>query len=263
MTPWRLGVGALVGVVGLAGLAASSTAARASAAGGERTALVQQLCPGTVAVYPPLGASNAQSSAYYGVPIASEITGGTLDIGTVVKTTGLSATICGLLRFPQLTASIPGQVCNAATEAAGCFSYGQATTSIDGLVDLPTTISPGPATVTVLHTTAPDGGLEIDIAAQVTTHVHIARFGVDCSVGPIDLTLTTATSGPLSGAPVTGPLYDATAKIVSAAFAVPGANASLTCPAGLVPATDQLVGLPAAPGVALFSAPMTLANSLQ
>jgi hypothetical protein len=247
----------VVVLAAVATAAVASTSSRpAGAAATDRTPFVQQNCPGTLAVYPP-------QHNYYGVPIASQITGGSLTIGSVVKTTGLSATICGLLDFPKLTSTIPAQACNASTEATGCITYGDATTTIDGLVDLPTTFTPGPTSVAVSKTAAPDGGLQLTITAQVTTHVHIARFGVDCAVGPITVTLTTQTSGPLTGAPVTGPLTLASAKIVGATFAVPGAVASFTCPEQLIPATNGLVGLPAAAGVAQFTAPLTLANSLQ
>lgn len=256
---WAFG---LAGAIVAAAPALGTPVTPAYAQTGDRTPFVQANCPGTTAVYPPLG-SPARSSAYYGVPLASRIVGGSLTVGTITTTTGVNATICGLLRFPQLTASIPGVPCTPLTQATGCVSFGTATTSIDGMVDLPTTFTPGPTEVSVDKTAAPDGGLELTITSQVTTHVHIARFGVDCSVGPITVTLTTGTSGPLAGQPVTGPLTLATAKVVGASFAVPGASASTTCPSQLIPATDQLVGLPVAAGRAQFTAPVQLANSLQ
>jgi len=263
--PWRR-VAAVAGVllasVGALAMAGARPAAAATAAGSARTPLVQALCPDTFSVYPPLD-SPAQSSSYYGVALATRISGGVLRLGRSTITTGLDATVCGLLRFPQLTATIPGQACTPATEPTGCISFGEASTAIDGLVDLPTTFSAGTTTVSVSHTAAADGGLVVTISTTVTTHVLIARFGVDCSVGPIAVSLTTSTSGPLSGSAVTGPLTDATARIVGASFAVPGATASTTCPSGLIPATDGLVGLPAPAGVGQFSAPLTLANSLQ
>ena len=242
--------------------AVAGPARAASAQTNDRTPFVQSLCPGTVAVYPPFG-SPAQSSAYYGVALASRISGGSLTVGRVARTTGMTATICGLLKFPELTATIPGVGCTVATEASGCISFGVATTTLDGMVDLPTTFTPGRTDVVVDKTPAANGGLQLSITSQVTTHVHMARFGVDCSVGPITVNLTTGVSGPLQGQAVTGPLTLATARIVGASFAVPGASASTTCPSQLVPATDQLVGLPAPVGSARFSAPLQLANSLQ
>jgi hypothetical protein len=249
---------ALLAALGLLGASGQV----AAAAGGERTPFVQQHCPGTVAVYPPLG-SPARSDAFYGVALANQIADGTLSIGNDIETTGLSATICGLLRFPQLTVSIPGVPCTPVTERTGCISFGVASTDIDGAVDLPTTFTAGPTEVAVDKTPAPNGGLALSITTEVTTHVHIARFGVDCSVGPITVRFTTGTSGPLTGAAVTGPLTLATAKIVGASFPIPGAAASSTCPSALLPATDRLVGLPAAAGIGRFTAPVVLANSLQ
>jgi len=108
----------------------------------------------------------------------------------------------------------------------------------------------------------PNGGLQLTVDAPADAVVKVPQVGVSCTIGPINVVLTTAVSGPLTGSALTGPLTGSVGKVVGDGFAIPGAQPSTDCPADIVPATDGLAGLPAAPGVGSFTANLNIINSL-
>jgi hypothetical protein len=92
--------------------------------------------------------------------------------------------------------------------------------------------------------------------------VSVPQVGVHCTIGPIDVQLTTAVSGTLTGAALSGPMTGSTGRAVGQRFPIPGAQPSTDCPADIVPSTNALAGLPAAPGAGSFAAELEVINSL-
>ena len=243
---------------------------RAGAAGADGTEPFNQTlhaeCPNLIEAYP--GSSEYPATAgFYGLPTGFTLSGGTLDIGTIAQTTGVSATACGYFVLPTLDARFtPTSVTTrgASDECPGCsLTFHPGSVLLAGLVSLPTTLVPaGPTLSTVSPVTGPGGGLQLTVSAPVNAVVSVPQVGVHCTIGPINVSLTTALSGSLTGSALTGPLTSSTGKLVGQTFPIPGATPSTDCPADIVPATDGLAGIPAGPGHASFTVNLSGINSL-
>ena len=90
-------------------------------------------------------------------------------------------------------------------------------------------------------------GLAVSLNARVSGSTA-PLFGVSCTIGPLDL--------PLTGA-VTGPLSAANATLSSSDFTVPALTPSPSCPASVAANIDDIAGLPLSPGRASASLPIT------
>jgi hypothetical protein len=95
--------------------------------------------------------------------------------------------------------------------------------------------------------TSSQNGLAVSLNARVSGSTA-PLFGVSCTVGPLDL--------PLTGA-VTGPLSSANATLSSSDFTVPALTPSPSCPASVAANIDDIAGLPLPPGRASASLPVT------
>lgn len=90
---------------------------------------------------------------------------------------------------------------------------------------------------------------DISLSASITAGASL--LGFTCNIGPIVPTLTTGTSGALTGKTFTGSLKDGfSGTVVANDFPVPGIQKSPTCPGFVAFLANALVGLPAAPGKA-------------
>lgn len=265
---WRA-LGALTLALACLGSAAAfvggSHAASAAPAGRAiPNVTVATACPTLHAVYP----GDSRGSTFYGLPVAVSLSGGTFDVGVAAHTTGITATVCSFFVLPAIAARTSVSSVNAPgspNDCPGCsISFGTgATVDVYGTVALPATLSPaGPITASIAPQPAPNGGLNLIVTAPVMAAVSVPEAGVSCTLGPVMATLTTGTSGSLTGQPITGSLNNASAAGVSSTFTVPAATPSTDCPADLIPSLNTLTGLPALPGSATFSAPFTFATSL-
>ncbi len=250
-------------LVPAATFAGGSRPASAASVGGSVATDVTNICPGLHAVYP----GDSRGSNFYGLPVAVKINGGALTIGAAAKTTGIMATVCGYFVLPTITARTSSTNVNSPGSPNDCpacsISFAPAEVDVYDTVEVPATIAiAGPISTSVAAEPAANGGLNINFTAPVTASISVPEAGVTCMLGPVSASLTTQTSGTLTGAPITGSLTGATATGVGNAFTVPAATPSTDCPADLLPSLNTLAGLPAPPGVATFTAPFTLATSL-
>lgn len=257
-------------VVSGAALASAAHAGPASAGPGGGTdpsaAALHAQCPNLIEAYP--GSSEYPATAgFYGLPTGLTVSAGSLAIGPVARTTNIAATACGYFILPTLNARFtPSSVTTrgAPDECPGCsITFHPGAVTLAGLVTLPTQLFPaGPTTSTISPVPGPNGGLQLSISAPADAVIRVPQVGVACTIGPIDVTLTTAVSGALTGSALAGPLTGSHAVVVGQRFAVPGAVPSTDCPADLIPPTDALAGLPAPPGGASINAQVSAINSL-
>ena len=261
------GVGAAL-VTALPGLLAP--AATSAQAATPADAALRAECPGLVEAYPG-SPRHPATAGFYGLPTGIHLTDGTLDIGSNAQTTGVSATVCGYFILPGLSTRAtptPVDTKGAPDECPGCsITFAPGSVTIAGLVRLPTTLAPAGPTVGIIGPRpGPGGGLELTVTAPAIATITVPEVGVVCTVGthadPIEVSVTTAVSGPLVGQALSGPLTGATARVVGDQFPVPAIAPSADCIAGIVPATNTLAELPAQPGQAQFRGALDVINSL-
>jgi len=195
----------------------------------------------------------------YAAGFAATLSGGSLSINTHFVVTGIGGSLCGLMSLPSLITTIQPQ--NAQFSSPGLSLIN----TPPDLVNLPSSVIlhlslVGPATANVIGT-APNGGLELNMTTSVLTDA--TSLGLDCKLGPVSINLTTNAPG---GAPLTGPLTNATATVVGTGFALPAVTGTggygTLCPdnvAAALSAPDAL-NLPAPAGRANIT--MTAAVSL-
>ena len=166
---------------------------------------------------------------------------------------------------PATVANVNAKFCGIVTLVNGtppCGATGAAESPVDGQVYGPLsvvlTLVPGmtptigftanPGTITGgFSCSSSQNGLAVSLDARVSGSTA-PLFGVSCTIGPLDL--------PLTGA-VTGPLSAANATLSSSDFTVPALTPSSTCPASVAANIDDIAGLPLAPGRASASLPIT------
>src|SRR5262249_26136061 len=96
----------------------------------------------------------------------------------------------------------------------------------------------------------PASGL-VTLAGDLTTDVTLQAFGlVDCPLGPMSLSVSTANAG--------GSAYSAgSATLVDESFVMPAIPDGAAGCAGFESAINQFVGLPTAPGASRLTMPVT------
>jgi hypothetical protein len=180
----------------------------------------------------------------YEVPFRAIIFDGRISLPPNVVIPHLYATACGLVRLPQLTGTI----------AASNIVLAPPNVYISGLEAIPAKVSFGQLTATIDLTPAHNGGLDITVSGS--TQASVTTLGMTCGI-TLQATFTTRSDGVLTGQPVTGPTQQGQAEVVSNSFSVPAivGSDSGTCPPSIAQTFNQLVGLPARPGVGQFTAP--------
>jgi hypothetical protein len=162
--------------------------------------------PASAAV-PYAAACSALSEQYptadgsYGIPIENQIVNGTLTQGATSEITGINASVCGLLQFPSLSATIP----------AANISYDQTgeTATVKGIaaVGTVTTQASGPSMAVTSDVPAANGGLVFTLTAStanvITINLGLGIGLVSCNV---PLTATLNTDPTKGGAALVGPL---------------------------------------------------------
>ena len=166
---------------------------------------------------------------------------------------------------PATVANVNAKFCGIVTLVNGtppCDATGSVNSPVDGQVYGPLsvvlTLVPGmtptvgftanPGTITGgFSCSSSQNGLAVSLNARVSGSTA-PLFGVSCTIGPLDL--------PLTGA-VTGPLSAAKATLASSSFTVPALTPSPTCPASVAANIDDIAGLPLSPGGASASLPIT------
>jgi hypothetical protein len=280
---WRpiLVAAGVVVVAALPGLFSAPASAQTTASPTYDQVLLSE-CPNLIEAYPasnpaPPLHSHPATAGFYGLPTAIRLTDGSLTLGSVAKASNVSATLCGYFVLPTLDARVtPSSVTTrgAPDECPGCsITFAPGSVVIAGLVTLPTTLSAaGPAVSTVSPQVGPNGGLELTVTTPVIATIKVPPLtgpgatGVSCTVGdaaaPIEVSVTTAMSGSLTGSALSGPLTGASASVVGERFPVPAIAPATDCPASIVPATNGLAGLPLAPGQSIFTGHLGTINSL-
>ena len=166
---------------------------------------------------------------------------------------------------PATVANVNAKFCGIVTLVNGtppCGATGAVESPIDGQVYGPLTVAltlvPGmtptigftanPGTITGgFSCSSSQNGLAVSLNALVSGSTA-PLFGVSCTIGPLNL--------PLTGA-VTGPLSAATATLSSSDFTVPAVTPSASCPASVAANIDDIAGLPLPPGRSNASLPVT------
>ena len=166
---------------------------------------------------------------------------------------------------PATVANVNAKFCGIVTLVNGtppCGATGTVNSPVDGQMYGPLsvvlTLVPGmtptigfsanPGTITGgFSCSSSQNGLAVSLNARVSGSTA-PLFGVSCTVGPLDL--------PLTGA-VTGPLGAAKATLSSNDFTVPALTPSPSCPASVAANIDDIAGLPLSPGRASASLPVT------
>jgi hypothetical protein len=199
-------------------------------------------CPG--AQNPPAGYALTATPIPYEVPFKGIIYNGQITLPPYVVIPHLYASVCGLVRLPQLTGTIAATNINLATPNI----------YIAKLEALPASVTFGNLSANLVTTPAHNGGLDVTLSGDTTSSV--STLGMTCSI-VLKANFSTLTSipGGLSGQPVTGPTMSGQAEVVSNSFTVPAVQASPSCPPSIALTFNRLLGLPAPAGVGSFSAP--------
>jgi hypothetical protein len=203
----------------------------------------------------PLSASAATSAAPCptsgGIPFSSTLSNGTVTIGKHARASGTSGSACGLVTFDPNVGLV-------STIAQDNITFNPFILHL-GLLSIPTQVT----AVSDFHGTVagnPDGTTSITLTGSVTATSSI--LGFKCAIGPFTPTLTTGTSGSLSGTPLVGQLPGPlTGKLVANDFAVPKAAASATCPKLIAALVNVTVGLPQPPGGSSLTSDVSLTTS--
>ncbi|HEX5096965.1 MAG TPA: hypothetical protein VFX21_13155, partial [Acidimicrobiia bacterium] len=103
----------------------------------------------------------------------------------------------------------------------------------------------------------PDTGL-VTLSGSLTTNLDIATLGLtDCPLGPLSVTLSTATTGGVAYDDATGE-----ATLVDNTFVIPEIPAGQAGCGGLEGALNSTLGLPSTPGASTLTLPMTFSPTL-
>lgn len=162
-------------------------------------------------------------------------------LGLPLSVPGVAAAFCGLLQLGFDTATNSPSEVGTVTPTNLIFSP---TTALLGAAKIPTTVfASGPsATSTPTLVSPTDPRLNLSLSGSVATDTGL--LGINCQIGPLNLTLSTAGSG---GVALSGPLSGATATLVASGFTVPPVattGTAGTCPSFLGSQIDSLLGLP-------------------
>jgi hypothetical protein len=209
---------------------------------------VLALAAGASTLIAPAGAIAACPAPPPGeAALSASLSEGAINLGPNATAEGVSATLaCGAIKGETLNYSIP-----AANVTAQPFN-----TKLFGVVPIPTTlaVNQAPQGELFLHEnflTQKFDGYEATLSTSVTLTLNYFGFA-RCSLGPFPLTLTTEVGEkPPFGHFFEGALGSlAPGKLVGKSFAVPGVQASRTCPSFLAWVTNLLLRLPLEPGQA-------------
>lgn len=207
----------------------------------------------TIALAATPGAASAQQSAACptnGIPFTSQLTNGNVKIGRMDPATGVSAAACGVVDFTpdlKLLATVPKENLT--------FEPFEVPIGITGLLSIPVQITAvsdftGPVTFAA-------DGIHIALSGQVVADVRVLLS--TCRLGPFTTSLTTDTSGALTGAPFFGTNpADLAGRLVGNDDAVPGAGHNLRCPLLISALLNSIAGLPAAAGQSSITFDATL-----
>jgi hypothetical protein len=208
---------------------------------------------------PPASAAPAKASAAAaapcpttgGIPFSSQLSNGNVRIGKLARASGTTGSACGLVTFDPNQGLV-------STIARDNLSFDPFQLRI-GLLSVPTQINPA----SDFHGTIsgnPDGTTNITLTGSVTATSRV--LGFSCTIGPFTPTLTTGTSGSLSGTPLVGQLPGPlTGKLVANDFAVPAAQASSRCPRAIAKLVNLIVGLPLPAGRSSITSDVSLTTS--
>jgi hypothetical protein len=181
----------------------------------------------------------------------STLSNGQVKIGNLDPATGATATACGLVAF-QPDGSL------RATIARDNLSFARLSVPI-ALFDVDVQITPasdfsGPVTLAA-------DGIHLTLSGQVVATVRVLLN--TCTIGPFTSTLTTGTSGSLTGRPFNGPSQnELTGRLVGNEDPVPAAGHSLLrCPLLISGVLNAITGLPSPAGESFttFDASLDLA----
>ena len=163
----------------------------------------------------------------------SELTNGTIDLNGKGTATGASASVCGTIAPSggQLVATVP----------QANISFSPVTVNIFGFLPVQTQVVPVGDQV---GTASLGGGINVTLSGPVVAETNL--LGFRCDVGPFTPTLTTGTSGALTGTPFSG--NPSTGALVSNDFDVPRIAPSRTCPRIVAFFSNLALGLPAPAG---------------
>lgn len=182
------------------------------------------------------------------------------------------AAVCGTISLPSLTGSIPpGSVTIASGDTANGRPIPNVVNAyIGGAEAFPLHTTFGNLMATVSKTPAPNGGLDVVVTGSTSASIDATpsldgsgnptvanTLGTDCPLTIPGIPLTTLASGALVGQPVTGPFHGGVALAVANNFAIPAAQASSSCPPALAFTVNKLLSLPAPPGRASLTVPIT------
>lgn len=201
-------------------------------------------------------ASAAPSSVQ--IPIAIALTDGSATIGSHIAATGITGVSTGTL---SINGSIMNPLAINVPRSDVQIQPNTAHLSLGPLgVGLPATFTATSALVGTAQL-QDNGSITSTISASLETTAQVGPFS--CTIGPITAQLTTATSGDLTGTPITGPLGGVQSGVLVAGdFAVPAVQPSATCPGLVAVLTNALAGLPLAPGASSLRFDTTLVNGL-
>ena len=180
--------------------------------------------------------------------------------------------VCGLISLPELKGIISGTNLKLASVNAYIGSAPQVKQAFpDALEALPLAVTfPGYLTAGVLPTPAHNGGLDVTLAGATSATISLDgtpgaapnALGTSCPLKIPTISFSTLNSTQINGftvdgQPVTGPVMNGQAEVVSNPFAVPAITTSSTCPQVVAQAVNKLLGLPLPAGRAIFVAPFT------
>lgn len=180
----------------------------------------------------------------------------------------LYAKVCGTISLPSLMGGIPpGAVSLASNDAINNGRTPLPNTAnayVGGVEAFPVYLQFGNLLATVNKTPAHNGGLDVVVNGSNSASFDATgtpnfpnTLGTNCPVSIPNVPLTTLASGALVGQPVTGPFHGGVALAVANNFGIPAVQASASCPPALAQTVNKLAGLPAAPGTASLSVPVT------
>ena len=187
----------------------------------------------------------ASSKPTTGVVVSSfhaKFSNGSMKLGSATAS-GLSAQACGWIHFKN---GVLVSTVNATDISFPSVSVKVLFLSLPATVTVNAPLE-GPVTFANNLTTA-----NIKLGANLTASAKL--LGFSCAIGPLTPTLTTGTSGSLTGVPFTGSLGKGfSGKVVANDFAVPAISSSSSCPKLIASLAGLLVGLPASAGKASIS----------
>ncbi len=186
----------------------------------------------TVPVSPPPPPPNCPTVTYppgapYQVVVSGTLSGALTIAGLATQgkpafADDIEASVCGLLLLPNETSTIPPADIDFANPTSIIIPV--STPPPPEQHDYMDITPSAPSVASVSSQVAANGGLNLTINTAVET---LAYLGLPkpstpaCEVGPVALTLSTAAPG---GAPLTGPLQDATATLVASGFNIPAST---------------------------------------